>query len=115
MHSPEPAAAGQPTHIDARLPYLPGLDGLRALAVIAVVLYHAGLNVRGGFLGVESFFVLSGYLITALLVSEWVPNGGIDVRAFWIRRTRRLLPALFLLLAGTGAAVAVMLPDELAA
>ena len=70
MHSPEPAAAGQPTHSDARLPYLPGLDGLRALAVIAVVLYHAGLNVRGGFLGVELFFVLSGDLITGLLVAE---------------------------------------------
>lgn len=113
MCSPEPAAAGQPTQLDARLPYLPGLDGLRALAVIAVVLYHAGLNVRGGFLGVESFFVLSGYLITALLISEWVRGRTIDIRAFWIRRTRRLLPALFVLLAGTAAAVAVLLPDEL--
>ena len=112
MHSPEPAAAGQPTHSDARLPYLPGLDGLRALAVIAVVLYHAGLNVRGGFLGVESFFVLSGDLITGLLVAEWLRDGGIDVRAFWIRRARRLLPALFVLLAGMAVAVAVLLPDE---
>ncbi|KPV49172.1 hypothetical protein SE17_34130, partial [Kouleothrix aurantiaca] len=53
------------------LPYMPGLDGLRALAVIAVLLYHADLGVSGGYLGVETFFVLSGFLITALLRAEW--------------------------------------------
>ncbi len=56
---------------EARLPYVPGLDGLRAIAVIAVLLYHANLPVWGGFLGVESFFVLSGFLITGLLLAEW--------------------------------------------
>src|SRR5918998_6040437 len=84
-----------------QLPYLPGLDGLRALAVIAVLLYHAGLPLRGGFLGVEAFFVLSGFLITALLLLEWRRHNHIDLPAFWLRRARRLLPALFFMLAGT--------------
>ena len=84
-----------------RLPYIPGLDGLRALAVIAVLLYHAGLPIFGGFLGVESFFVVSGFLITALLLVEWGHHGRIDLPAFWLRRARRLLPALFFMLAGT--------------
>src|SRR5215212_7621914 len=78
----------------AHLPYVPGLDGLRAVAVIAVLLYHAGLPVPGGFLGVESFFVLSGFLITALLVVEWRQHGHISIVGFWQRRARRLLPAL---------------------
>jgi len=85
----------------ARLPYVPGLDGLRALAVVAVLLYHAGLNWSGGFLGVETFFVLSGFLITALLFAEWRQHGRIDLAAFWLRRARRLLPALYLMLLGT--------------
>ena len=59
----------------AHLPYLPGLDGLRALAVIAVLLYHADLSVYGGYLGVESFFVLSGFLITALLLLDQQNHG----------------------------------------
>ncbi|GIV97823.1 MAG: hypothetical protein KatS3mg057_2480 [Herpetosiphonaceae bacterium] len=84
-----------------RLPYLPGLDGLRALAVIAVLLYHTNLNLRGGFLGVEVFFVLSGFLITSLLLSEWRQHGRIDLRMFWLRRARRLFPALVLVLLGT--------------
>ena len=74
------------------LSYLPGLDGMRALAVIAVLLYHAGLAwVPGGFLGVEVFFVISGYLITALLLAEWRQMGSIDLKAFWLRRARRLI------------------------
>jgi len=81
------------------LPYLPGLDGLRALAVAAVLLYHAELAwLPGGFLGVEVFFVISGYLITALLLTEWRQLGPVDLQGFWIRRARRLLPALYLLL-----------------
>ena len=85
-----------------RLPYLPGLDGLRAIAVGVVVLYHAGLLwAPGGFLGVEIFFVISGYLITSLLVAEWRRDRRIALRHFWGRRARRLLPALFLLLIGT--------------
>lgn len=75
------------------------LDGLRGLAVALVVLYHAGVRqVPGGLLGVDVFFVLSGYLITGLLVAEWQRTGRISLRAFWGRRARRLLPALFLLL-----------------
>ncbi|HUS82766.1 MAG TPA: acyltransferase family protein [Dehalococcoidia bacterium] len=84
-----------------RLSYQPALDGMRALAVMAVLAYHAGLPwARGGFLGVDAFFVLSGYLITSLLLTEWRSRGSIDLLAFWARRARRLLPALFLMLLG---------------
>jgi peptidoglycan/LPS O-acetylase OafA/YrhL len=97
------------------LPYMPGLDGLRALAVIAVLLYHAGISwLPGGFLGVEVFFVLSGYLITALLLAEWRTKGSVDVKAFWMRRARRLLPALYLLIVATLAYALVFLPGEVA-
>jgi len=84
----------------ARLPYMRGLDGLRAIAVMAVVFYHADFTwATGGFLGVEVFFVISGYLITSLLLVEWLRTGTIDLKNFWLRRARRLLPAVFLLLA----------------
>lgn len=77
------------------LAYQPALDGLRAVAVLAVLLYHGGATwMRGGFLGVDLFFVLSGYLITTLLLAEWGRNGNISLRRFWGRRARRLLPAL---------------------
>jgi peptidoglycan/LPS O-acetylase OafA/YrhL len=80
-----------------------GLDGLRGLAVIAVILYHGGVGwAQGGFLGVEVFFVLSGYLITSLLVGEWLQSGRIALGAFWARRARRLLPALFALVIAIG-------------
>ena len=85
-----------------------GLDGLRAVAVIAVLLYHGGVSWDGGgFLGVEVFFVLSGFLITTLLVSEWLQSGTIALRAFWARRARRLLPALFSLVAVIGVYYAI--------
>ena len=81
--------------------YLPGLDGLRAIAVLAVVVYHANKDwLPGGFLGVEVFFVISGYLITLLLVTESQQHGKIDFRGFWMRRARRLLPAMWTLLLG---------------
>ena len=97
------------------LPYLPGLDGLRALAVVAVLLYHAELSwLTGGFLGVEIFFVISGYLITALLLTEWQQLGRVDLKKFWIRRARRLLPALYVLLALTLTYAVVFLPGEVA-
>ena len=74
----------------ARLPYSPALDGLRALAVIAVLIYHAGLHwLPGGFLGVEIFFTISGYLITSLLLSEWRESGRINLGQFWLRRAPR--------------------------
>jgi peptidoglycan/LPS O-acetylase OafA/YrhL len=89
--------AGAPAH--QRLAYLPGLDGVRAFAVGAVMMYHAGLSAAsGGFMGVDTFFVLSGFLITSLLVSEWRTTMTIRLAAFWARRARRLLPALFLML-----------------
>ena len=85
----------------SRLPYLPGLDGMRALAVVAVMIYHANNSwLPGGFLGVEVFFVISGYLITLLLIGEHERSGRIDLPQFWLRRARRLLPALFVLLIG---------------
>ena len=80
---------------NGRLPYHPGLDGLRALAVAGVFLYHANVSwMPGGFLGVDLFFVLSGYLITSLLLREFATHGTIDLVAFWMRRARRLFPAV---------------------
>ncbi len=97
------------------LPYLPGVDGLRALAVLAVLLYHSQLPwMAGGFLGVDVFFVISGYLITSLLLAEWRQRGRIDLPAFWLRRARRLLPALFLLIGVTLGLAIALLPDEVA-
>lgn len=75
--------------------YIPALDGLRTLAVVAVVLYHLNLTwAQGGLLGVTIFFVLSGYLITRLLLNEIAKTGRIDLKSFWIRRIRRLFPAV---------------------
>ncbi|MGI8755472.1 MAG: acyltransferase family protein, partial [Acidimicrobiales bacterium] len=94
-----------PTHLvgtdrpgRVRIAHLPALDGLRGAAVVAVVAFHLGL-ITGGYLGVDLFFTLSGFLITSLLVAEWRANGRIDLRRFWARRARRLLPALLLSLA----------------
>ncbi|MFF2371308.1 acyltransferase family protein [Agromyces sp. NPDC058110] len=85
--------------LSPRLSHLGGLDGLRAIAVIAVVVYHAFPPVLpGGFIGVDVFFVISGFLITSLLVHEHRVSGGIRRREFWRRRARRLLPALALVL-----------------
>jgi peptidoglycan/LPS O-acetylase OafA/YrhL len=93
-------STGSRTQQISRVPYLPGLDGLRALAVIAVIVYHANPSwLPGGFLGVEVFFVISGYLITLLLVAEHERDDSVDLRAFWARRARRLLPALFVMMA----------------
>lgn len=98
-----------------RLRYLPGLDGLRALAVLAVLGYHGGIvGLPGGFLGVEVFLVISGYLITSLLVAERNATGRLNLRDFWVRRARRLLPAVGLLLLVVSAVSVVFLPDEVA-
>jgi peptidoglycan/LPS O-acetylase OafA/YrhL len=93
---------------------MPALDGLRGVAVAGVLLFHAG-HLTGGYLGVDLFFVLSGYLITSLLVGEWRTDGRIALGAFWARRARRLLPALFGVLVGIGVyALLWAKPSELA-
>ena len=95
-----------------KLGYQPALDGLRALSVMAVILYHADVSwMPGGFLGVEVFFVVSGFLITSLLLEERARNGVVDLRNFWIRRGRRLLPALYLLLAVVSVAALLVYQD----
>ena len=89
------------------LGHIPGLDGIRALSVLAIIAFHTGLNsVPGGYYGVDAFFVLSGFLITSLLVKEWGSSGTIRLRRFWAGRARRLLPALFLLVTVMGIVMA---------
>ena len=107
----EPASS--PARNARGLGYIPGLDGLRALAVTAVLLYHADMPwIPAGFLGVDVFFVISGYLITSLLLSESRKTGRVDFRRFWYRRVRRLLPALFLMLGVVAFYTVVFLPSE---
>ena len=94
--------------------YRPDIDGLRAVAVLLVVGRHIGVpGMSGGFTGVDIFFVISGYLITNLLVHELRDSGRIDIAAFYARRVRRLLPALGTVIAATLLlGFAVLLPDE---
>jgi peptidoglycan/LPS O-acetylase OafA/YrhL len=95
----------------SRFAYLPALDGVRAFAVLAVMMYHGGLSITtGGFMGVDSFFVLSGFLITSLLVGEWRDTLSIRLSAFWARRARRLLPALLLMLLFVAFFASVIVP-----
>ncbi len=92
------AGPSAPSNI-SRVPYMPGLDGMRAIAVVTVMIYHANTTwLKGGFLGVEVFFVISGYLITLLLISEHERDHSVNMKQFWVRRARRLLPALFVML-----------------
>jgi len=101
---PEPVGRGQR--------YMPGLDGLRAIAVLGVVLYHLKFGwAEGGLLGVGVFFTLSGYLITDILLNQ-VNRGGIKLKSFWLARARRLLPALFLMLIVVTAWVTVIGPHQ---
>lgn len=94
--------------------YMPGLDGMRALAVFAVIAYHLNLPwAPGGLLGVSLFFVLSGYLITNILLTQWKHTESIDLKTFWLRRARRLLPALFTMLAGVMSWVVLFAPERL--
>jgi peptidoglycan/LPS O-acetylase OafA/YrhL len=93
---------------------MPGLDGLRAIAVLAVIAYHLGFGwANGGLLGVGVFFTLSGYLITDLLLDEQDRLGALQLKEFWLRRARRLLPALFSMLAVVVIWAALLHPSEL--
>ena len=94
--------------------YRPDIDGLRAVAVLAVVLYHAGLKAAsGGYIGVDVFFVISGYLITQF-IDQRLAAGRFSVREFYERRARRILPALFfLLVVATLASLVILLPGDL--
>src|SRR6185312_1440520 len=95
--------------------YRPGLDGLRAIAVAAVFLYHSRIDwLPGGFLGVDLFFVLSGYLITSLLLVEWEARNRIDLLRFWLRRARRLLPALVVVVLGALVLASIFARQDLA-
>ena len=94
-----------------RLAYLPALDGMRACAVLAVMMFHGGIpHMDGGFMGVDAFFVLSGFLITSLLIGEWRQALTIKLGAFWARRARRLLPALLLMLLFVAFFASVIVP-----
>jgi peptidoglycan/LPS O-acetylase OafA/YrhL len=93
--------------------YKPALDGLRAVAVAAVVVYHLDADwAVGGYLGVDAFFVLSGFLISSLLLHEFGSERRIDLRAFWVRRARRLLPAMLLVVAGVALWAAAAVPSD---
>jgi len=96
-----------------RIPYQPALDGLRGVAVLGVIAYHSGIDwMRGGFLGVSTFFTLSGFLITSLLIREHASNGSIALGRFWTRRFRRLLPAAMVTIAATLLLVAAIGDDS---
>ncbi|MEM9747516.1 MAG: acyltransferase family protein [Actinomycetota bacterium] len=100
----------------SRVPYMPGLDGMRAIAVVAVMIYHANPSwLPGGFLGVEMFFVISGYLITLLIIAERERTYKVSLVDFWRRRARRLLPAVFVLLALVTIYTVLFEPDAVGA
>lgn len=113
MTLPQPTAplpaSGLPS-LSKSLQYRPDIDGLRAIAVLGVVFYHAGLGFPGGYVGVDVFFVISGFLITSLLLRD-LRNGTFSLLDFWERRARRILPALFVVvLAILGAGWFLLLP-----
>jgi peptidoglycan/LPS O-acetylase OafA/YrhL len=98
-----------------RFDYLPSIDGLRALAIAAVLLYHADVPwMPGGFIGVEVFLAISGFLITSLLAREFRRHGSVDITDFWARRARRLLPAMWAIIFSVTLYAAYFLPEELA-
>ena len=95
----------------AKSSYRPEVDGLRAIAVIAVLIYHLGIGLPGGFVGVDVFFVISGFLITGI-IHRGLENGTFSLGEFWERRVRRIFPALFVVLAATLAAGYWLLPPN---
>jgi peptidoglycan/LPS O-acetylase OafA/YrhL len=103
-----------PAPIERSQRYVPGLDGIRAVAVLCVIAYHLGVPwAQGGMLGVGVFFTLSGYLITDLLLDHYRRSGDLGLRQFWMQRARRLLPALFLMLAVVSVWVALFDESQL--
>ncbi len=95
----------------ATLAYLPALDGIRGVAMIGILGVHGGVYLTaGGFFFLDSFFALSGFLITSLLIVEWRKRGTIKLGAFWARRARRLLPALFFMLLGVAVLYGIFVP-----
>jgi peptidoglycan/LPS O-acetylase OafA/YrhL len=103
-----------PRPVEANTAYIPGLDGLRALAVLAVIGYHLHVpGMSGGLLGVAVFFTLSGFLITGLLLAEQIRTGSVRLGRFWLRRARRLLPAVVVVLAAVLLATALVSPSTL--
>ncbi|HEX6425592.1 MAG TPA: acyltransferase family protein [Acidimicrobiales bacterium] len=110
-----PASRRRPSWQSRPLGYHPALDGVRAVAVALVVAYHLGYaRVAGGYVGVEVFFVLSGWLVSALLMNEHHRTGAIALGRFWLRRARRLLPAMAVVIAGTVTAASIARPGLLA-
>ena len=94
--------------------YIPAIDGLRAVAVVAVMLYHLGFSwIPGGFLGVDLFFVISGYVITRLLLDSIARSGGLDLRAFYKARVRRLLPPLVFMIIATSIYIGIWAPETM--
>ncbi len=114
MQAPRNIHEADPTGGARGLPHLSGLDGIRGLAALAVVLFHAGVWwLPAGFLGVDVFFVVSGFLITSLLIAERERSGDTDLAQFWIRRARRLLPVLALVLIVTTVYAVLVLQETL--
>jgi len=113
--SPAVVMRRKPSWQTRKLGYQPGLDGLRAVAVGLVIAYHLGYSrAAGGYIGVELFFVLSGWLVCALLINEHQRTDGIALKDFWVRRARRLLPGVAAVVAGTLAWATVFRPERLA-
>ncbi|ODT98154.1 MAG: hypothetical protein ABS81_28505 [Pseudonocardia sp. SCN 72-86] len=111
----DPQRVGATRVRSAAVPYAPGLDGLRAIAVLAVLAYHLELPwAGGGFLGVEVFFTLSGFLVTQLLVGELRARGRVDAKAFFLARARRLVPALVACVVATVVVYRLLLPGDVA-
>ncbi|GEL26232.1 acyltransferase [Pseudonocardia sulfidoxydans NBRC 16205] len=111
----DPQRVGATRARSAAVPYAPGLDGLRAIAVLGVLAYHLELPwAGGGFLGVEVFFTLSGFLVTQLLVGELRARGRVDAKAFFLARARRLVPALVACVVATVVGYRLLLPGDVA-
>ena len=99
---------------DTNSRYIAPIDGLRAIAVFAVILYHLGVHwIPGGFLGVDLFFVISGYVITRLILDSIYRSGALDLKEFFLARIRRLYPALIFMMVGTSFIIALFAPEAI--